>query len=182
MGSRKGMRLSKEVDMREIYVFMALILLLVIFARIIFLLFIVPSESMLPTIPQYSIQIGVHLPYILSDPVPQRGDVIIFYPTGSGTLYLKRVIALPGETILIENGNVYIDGVLLEEPYVMPGAVTKVIGTFPISFVVPEDCLFVMGDNREDSYDSRFWLDPYVKISNIQAKSIAGNYHGYSES
>jgi signal peptidase I len=87
---------------------------------------------------------------------PQRGDIIILRPpTLSTTDYIKRVIALPGERLLIKDGHVYINGHLLDEPY-LPEAWT--VGTEyggPNGIVIPANEYFVMGDNRNRSQDSR---------------------------
>lgn len=77
--------------------------------------------------------------------------------------YIKRVIGLPGEHVQIENGNVYIDGTLLNESYLQDGIKTdsKIFS----EFTVPEGCLFVMGDNRSGSMDSReFGCIPIEKV------------------
>jgi signal peptidase I len=86
---------------------------------------------------------------------PSRGDVICFAsPTGGGRDFLGRVIALGGETLELREGLVFIDGARnpLDEPYV---ARTTREDFGPV--VVPEGCLFVMGDNRVDARDSRIW-------------------------
>lgn len=69
--------------------------------------------------------------------------------------YIKRVIALPGEHVEIKDGAVYINGEELEEPYLQDGIVTDVIGVGFDDFVVPENCVFAMGDNRNHSTDCR---------------------------
>jgi len=84
---------------------------------------------------------------------PRRGDVIVFHsPENLEHDLIKRVIALPGETVEIREGKVYIDGRYLPEDYVLeqPGY------TLP-SQVVPADCYFVLGDNRNHSSDSHVW-------------------------
>ena len=87
--------------------------------------------------------------------------------------YIKRVIALPGEYIEIKNGNVYIDGKRLEEDYLQEGIVTEMVqgnteNTFFTDFTVPENCVFVMGDNRTGSIDSRsFGCIPLEKMEGI---------------
>jgi len=83
----------------------------------------------------------------------QRGDVIVFqFPGNTTDDYIKRIIGLPGETIAIEGGNIYVNGSLLEEPYLPPGA-----PMYGGEWVVPIDSYFVLGDNRAHSSDSRSW-------------------------
>ena len=79
--------------------------------------------------------------------------------------YIKRVIGLPGEHIQIEEGAVYINGEKLEEDYLQPGIVTDVTGVGYEDFIVPENCVFAMGDNRNHSTDCRnFGCIPLEKI------------------
>lgn len=79
--------------------------------------------------------------------------------------YIKRVIALPGEHVEIKDGFVYINGEKLEENYLQEGIVTDVVGAGFIDFVVPENCVFAMGDNRNHSTDCRaFGCIPLEKI------------------
>lgn len=97
----------------------------------------------------------------------RRGDVVVFkFPNEPDRDFIKRVIALPGEHIRIENKKVFIDGKPLDEPYVFfsepPGE--SALGAFADTprdnmpeLVVPEGEYFVMGDNRDNSHDSRFW-------------------------
>jgi signal peptidase I len=87
----------------------------------------------------------------------QRGDIVVFTPPGqpAGTTpYIKRVIGLPGDVVDLRNGHVVINGQAISEPYVYPGQTTE-----PLSgqdhWVVPQDTLFVLGDHRENSTDSR---------------------------
>lgn len=78
--------------------------------------------------------------------------------------YIKRVIALPGEHVQIKNGKVYINGEELQEDYLQPGVVTDV-GIGYDDFIVPENCVFAMGDNRNHSTDCRaFGCIPLEKI------------------
>lgn len=102
----------------------------------------------------------------------QRGDIVVFQPpTGyeqGGVPFIKRVIGLPGETITLENGAVFVTPVggvptRIDEPYVIEGTDGQRAPTLPrdaqgtASWVVPEGSYFVMGDNRPDSQDSRFF-------------------------
>lgn len=83
---------------------------------------------------------------------PERGDVVVFdYPKNITQEYIKRVIGLPGETIRVEDGTVFVNGQPLKEPYVSdPPA-------YEGSWKVPEEALFVLGDNRNNSSDSHDW-------------------------
>jgi signal peptidase I len=131
---------------------------------------VVPSGSMEDTIPKPSRIISSRISYWFSD--PERGDVILFDPPdGSEYCYVKRIIGLPGETVEIRDGLVYINGSdePLDEPYVK-GTPTGDFGPYE----VPEDSYFVMGDNRNNSTDSRYWHTPYVSRKAIYAKAIFG--------
>jgi signal peptidase I len=89
--------------------------------------------------------------------LPRRGDIVVFeYPRDTSRDYIKRVIGLPGETIDVRNGQVYVDGVPLEEPYLPESTVTRK-GSVSLPMKVPHNAVFVMGDNRENSSDSRNW-------------------------
>ncbi|HKT47580.1 MAG TPA: signal peptidase I [Candidatus Acidoferrales bacterium] len=86
---------------------------------------------------------------------PKRQQIVIYRPVvpGEDSDIIKRVIGLPGETVDIHDGGVYINGARLSEPYAV-GATQPY--SMRVPFKVPAGCYFVMGDNREDSYDSRF--------------------------
>ena len=93
--------------------------------------------------------------------LPKLGDVVVFrYPLNpDATPYIKRVIGLPGDEVRIDGGKVYVNGVLLTEPYLDQGTTRG--GTW----IVPENQLFVMGDNRANSSDSRTW--GFVPMENV---------------
>lgn len=92
--------------------------------------------------------------------MPERGDVIVFeYPLDVRKDFIKRVIGLPGDTVEIRDGRVYVNGQLLDEPY-LQGAQTFCSPASQCErepVVVPPDAIFVMGDNRANSSDSREW-------------------------
>jgi signal peptidase I len=121
--------------------------------------FVIPSGSMLPTL-----QIG---DYLLVNKLVyrfrpiQRGDVIVFkFPRDESQDFIKRVVGLPGETVEIRGRHVLINGRELTEPYAMyqePLALRPPEGTQVSRTVIPPGHLFVMGDNRDNSLDSRAW-------------------------
>ncbi|MGI5921796.1 MAG: signal peptidase I [Syntrophomonadaceae bacterium] len=114
---------------------------------------IIPSGSMLPTLQlQDRVMVNKFIYYFKE---PQRGDIAVFDPPevlNSKDQFIKRVIGLPGETVEVKEGKVYINGKALVEPYVTE-APNYEFG--PV--VVPEGCLFMLGDNRNRSFDSHLW-------------------------
>jgi signal peptidase I len=123
----------------------------------------VESTSMVPTLRTNDYVVVNKLAYKLGGPT--RGDVIVFkYPPDPTQIpYIKRVIGLPGDQIHIAGGRVSINGVLLNEPYL------KVSTNGGGDWTVPEDSLFVMGDNRNGSSDSRAW--GMVPLDNVIGKA-----------
>lgn len=88
--------------------------------------------------------------------MPQRGDIVVFHAPAEQRDYIKRVIGLPGEHVVIRDGNVFVDGEQLDEPYLL--SPTTCEGLRPTcDIVVPEGSLYVLGDNRPNSSDSRSW-------------------------
>lgn len=129
----------------------------------------VPSASMENTIMTGDRVIGSRLHYRFTD--PERGDIAIFrFPDNEKIYYVKRIIGLPGETVDIIDGHVYIDGseTPLEEDYIREPMIPEA----PMHFEVPEDCYFMMGDNRNYSSDARRWQNTYVKREKIVAKVL----------
>lgn len=126
-----------------------------------------PTESMYNTLQTKDKFVISRIEYKNKD--PQRGDIISLNSTQASKdelRLIKRIIGLPGDTIEIKLGNVYVNGTLLKENYALKDKFTS-----QTKYVVPENCYFVMGDNRANSYDSRYWKDPYVKRSDIIGKA-----------
>ncbi len=100
---------------------------------------------------------------------PARFDMIIFEADGinAGKSYVKRIIGMPGETVSIENGKIYINGMVLENDVTESQILTPGLASEPI--VLGEDEFFVLGDNRNNSEDSRFYT-----IGNVKRKNIVG--------
>ena len=137
----------------------------------------VPSGSMETTLPTKSAMLGWHLSYVLADPMPERGDIVTFWSDELGKVLVKRVIGLPGDEITFSGGFVYVNGERLDEPYLMAQGVTECDNTF----TVPEGCFFPLGDNRTGSLDARFWNEPYIPASAIQAKPFVVTSFGSSQ-
>ena len=96
----------------------------------------------------------------------ERGDIIVFNSDELGVVLIKRCIGLPGDEIVFDGtGDVYVNGVLLKEPYVSSWS------DFEGEFTVPEDCYFFLGDNRAGSLDARFWDEPYIHKSEVKGKA-----------
>jgi len=128
--------------------------------------FVIPSGSMEPTLMVDNRVVVYKLGYRLHD--VNRGDVVVFDNPGQGPGIddlIKRVVALEGETFEIRDGRVHIDGTRLEEPYLTDGELTFPKAAIPgcendadsLRCEVPEGKVFVLGDSREDSRDSRFF-------------------------
>jgi signal peptidase I len=123
----------------------------------------IPTPSMVPTLKINDRIMTSKLTYKFAD--IKRGDIVVFNPPlKSKYPYVKRVIGLPNETISINNSIVYINGKPLKEPY---------ISELPInefeSYKIPANNIFLMGDNRNNSYDSRYW--GAISINNIIGKA-----------
>ena len=126
----------------------------------------VPSGSMETTIPTKCALIGWRLPFVVSDPVPERGDIVTFWSDELGKVLVKRTIGLPGDEVSFRDGYVYINGEKLEEDYLPAQGITAC----EMTYTVPEGCVFFLGDNRTGSLDARFWFNPYVSVEEIQAR------------
>lgn len=118
--------------------------------------FYIPSESMFPTLTENDRVLVNKLSYDLHE--VNRGDLVVFErppnePDSAVKDLIKRVVALEGETVEERDGVIHIDGEPLDEPYLEPGVESRNV----TRMVVPEDHVFVMGDNRGSSRDSRFF-------------------------
>lgn len=139
----------------------------------------VPTGSMLNTIEIGSRLIGSKLSYSFGQD-PERYDIVIFkYPDNEKQEYVKRVIGLPGETVEIIDGKVYINGskTPLKDNFVTTGTPKGNYGPYK----VPKGCYFMLGDNRSNSNDSRFWENQFVKEEKIIAKVVFQYYPSFEK-
>lgn len=174
-------KMSKAEIKREIMEWVLVLEIAVVIAVVVnmFILVnaVIPSASMEPTIMTGDRIFGNRLAYKKNG--PQRGDIIIFkYPDDESQLFIKRVIGMPGETLEVKDGRVYInsDAMPLNEPYVKVDAV----GDYgPVT--IPEGCYFMMGDNRNQSADSRFWVHPFLKREKILGKAVFRYYRQFGK-
>ena len=118
---------------------------------------VIPSGSMEDTIMTHDRLIGARFSYWFSEPA--RGDIVIFhYPVEEKKIYIKRIIGLPGETVRLVDGSIYIDD--SEEP-LQEGYLKEEwdVLNSDFEFHVPEGCYLMLGDNRNWSEDARYWAD-----------------------
>ena len=142
--------------------------------------FKIPSSSMEPTLLVGDHLLvnkffyGIRIPYtdikFFQYKKPKRGDIIVFiYPKDRKKDFIKRVMGTDGEKVAILHNKIYINDKLIDDPwghFTMPRSTIEDYG--PVK--VPEGSLFVMGDNRDNSQDSRFW--GFVKINEVKGKAF----------
>ena len=146
----------------------------------------IPSGSMKPTlligdhILVSKFNYGVKLPFVRSTLIPvgspKRGDIVVFiYPEDRSKDFIKRLVGLPGDTVEVRDKQILLNGQPWKETHgvnsdslVIPGAVQPRDNFGPVK--VPEGSLFVMGDNRDESYDSRFW--GFVDMKDVLGKAL----------
>lgn len=184
--SHKG-SIKKKSTFREYAEAAAIAVLLALFIRtFIVQAFKIPSESMKPTllvgdhILVNKFKYGIKIPFFRTTLIPigkpKRDDVIVFiYPVDKSKDFIKRVIGLPGEEIEIIDKKIYINGKLFYDKhglYIDQGGETGNPGDKDLfgPVIVQDDHYFVMGDNRDHSYDSRFW--GFVSAESIKGKAF----------
>ena len=152
---------------------------LAIILAFVITLFIKPTlvrgDSMVPTLHENDYLIINRIGYKIGQ--PENGDVIVFksdleQEDGSNKDLVKRVIGVEGDEVLITGGQVFVNGNLLDEPYLETGMYTE----GEIDLVVPEGKLFVLGDNREVSLDSRYDKVGLVDVSDVEGKVFVRLY------
>ncbi len=166
---------KKKSVVREYTEAIIIAILLALFIRsFVVQAFKIPSGSMLPTLKVGDYLLVNKFIYGIKNPFngdtliplsdPEQGDVVVFrYPKDPSIDYIKRVIGVPGDTIEMRNKQLFINGKKTDDPHawidkpdsILPGTESVRDNFGPI--LVPKGHIFVMGDNRDNSYDSRFW-------------------------
>lgn len=126
----------------------------------------IPSTSMENTLHKEDFIIANKLAYIFNS--PKRGDIVCFTIEAlENEIYIKRIIGIPGDHIEIHGNTIIINDKIYNEDYLKDDN----WGNNEIYiYDVPDGCYFLLGDNRNDSYDSRYWDNPYITKKNIIAK------------
>lgn len=160
----------KRNHLLSLFGFAAVVCGIFILTRFMLLIVVIQSESMEPTLMTGDIAIFNRLAYVTNE--VQIGDIVCIWSEEEQKYLGKRVIGLPGDDISFIDGNVVINGIVLDESlYINEDIETNCT----LEFKVPENCYFVLGDNREISKDSRFFDNPY-----ISEDDIVGKYIGFS--
>ena len=166
------------------------VLLCIILIAVVYMIFtyvisvtVVQSGSMEPTLMTGNTVFYNKLSYIKKS--PERGEVVLFYSDEYNEYMAKRIIGVPGDAIYFANGNVYINGQLIDESeYISDDIKTygiiflynpetdETIVQGDDFFVVPDGSYFMLGDNRVNSDDSRYWDEPYIPLNKIAGKYL----------
>lgn len=169
--SNKGVNIMKNrkfaVNTIFLIIFLVIILQMIEIGNI-------DSGSMEPNLQEGEKVIINRLAYTISE--PQRGDVIAFEKDGEKLI--KRIVGVGGDVIESVDGTLIVNGYVLNEPYIDANVETNFTGTFE----VPKGSYFVLGDNRENSYDARYWGKNYITEENIVGRVVycLDKFPGYS--
>ena len=140
--------------------------------------FNISGDFMEPTFSHEDVVMFESLTYSLEEPL--RFDVVVFYGTDEyEKIFVKRIIGMPGETVVIRENEVFIDGEPLNESYLSPKYEEMKFNFREfdgVTYEVPHGKFFMLGDNRGNSFDSRVWNDPFVPRKNLVGKYYYGIY------
>lgn len=157
--------LLKNLKNNKTYIsYIIYVVALVVLFQFILGLAHISSGSMEPTIMTNDLMVYNRLAYFQKEPT--YGDIISFKKNGED--YCKRIVGLAGDEIEFHDGFIYRNGERVEEYYIESDIETNCIKTF----TVPDNCIFVLGDNRENSLDSRYWENPYINTNDINGKLL----------
>ncbi|MDO4489778.1 MAG: signal peptidase I [Lachnospiraceae bacterium] len=161
---------TKAVIWEYVRMIAGVVIVVLLLQNFVFINARIPSASMQNTVMVGDRVFGNRLAYTFGE--PERYDIAIFrYPDDERKLFIKRVIGMPGDTVTIKADGIYINGSdtpLSEEFCPEQPDYTPWIG---MSWQVPDDCYFMLGDNRNNSGDSRYWLNPFVEKDKVLAKA-----------
>lgn len=192
--------IRKKELLRKIMFCAVFVLIFFCIRSSVFASYVVPTASMNPTILEGDFFYANKLAYRLKVPftkrsivgwsIPERGDIIVFkFPKRERSLFTKRVIGIPGDVIEIQKGQLYINGREIHQRIVESKGEIKIFeenlfgNTYSVQHIssrhrmeklkvtVPAGHIFVMGDNRENSFDSRYW--GMVPLGNVEGKLVA---------
>ena len=173
---------NKRSPRGEVYDWMQCIVTALVFCVLLFVFVVrlvdVNGPSMQPTLWNSDKMVVSNILY-----TPKQGDIIIFKKTQfKDEALVKRVIATAGQTVNIDfsRGVVYVNGEALDEPYTAEPTNNQI--DFNGEVTVPEGCIFVMGDNRTGSNDSRFLSEPYIPVHNVQGRMLVAISVGREQS
>lgn len=158
---------KKIISEWTIPIISAIILAFLINKFLIFKAYI-PSESMIPTINKYD---RLLVSRMHNSKSIERGDILVFKSEELKETLIKRVIGLPGDNIKIKKGIVIINDEVLDEDYIQNNEFD-----YNGEFTVPSGKYFFLGDNRNNSIDSRFWNNPYIDFKDIYGKALIRIY------
>lgn len=154
-----------QLSFKMLGIYVIILALITLILNFVISISTIKSGSMEPTLMTGDIVIGNRLAYIANH--PQTGDIIFFH--FNNQVYCKRVIGVAGDNIVFRDGYVYINGNRLDESsYLEEDLETNCTD----AFTVPDNCVFVLGDYRENSYDSRFFDTPYISEDVIISKAV----------
>lgn len=151
-------------------------ILIAIIAAVLIITFVfetvsVDGQSMFPTLNHKDRLIVEKVSYYFRE--PKAGDVVVFkYPADTREKFIKRVVAVAGDKVKIENNRLYVNGKEIDEPYINE----KIINGFYSEAVVPENTIFVLGDNRNYSKDSRFPDVGFVSLKLVVGRAALRIY------